>query len=73
MTLKNDYDLYFTTWMFRACLVLGVIVFGYLIYEILANSIDRVIIGMIGIVVIGFFWVSAACGSAARKIRRNNL
>lgn len=70
MTRKNDYDLFFTTWMARTCFVLGSIVLAYLTYEILVNSIDFVIIGMIGIVVSGFFCVAVTCGRSARRIKR---
>jgi len=73
MTRKDDYNLLFTTWMSRVCFVLGAIVLAYLIYEILVNSIDSVIIGMIGIVVTGFFCVAVACGRAARRIKRTNF
>ena len=58
--------------MARICLLLGLIVLGYLIREIVVNAIEPLIIAMIGIVAVGFFGVSTACGSAARRIRRTN-
>lgn len=73
MSPTNDYSVFFNKWMARACLLLGLAVLGYLIREIMVNAIEPQIIAMIGIVAVGFFSVSAACGSAVRRIRRTNL
>ena len=59
--------------MARACLLLGLVVLGHLIREIMVNAIEPQIIAMIGIIVAGLFGVSTACGSAARKRSRDNL
>lgn len=73
MPHTNDYGLFFNKWMARACLLLGLIVLGYLIREIMVNAIEPTIIAMVGIIAAGFFVVSVVCGNAARRIRRNNL
>lgn len=71
MQQTNDYDLFFNKWMARVCLLLGLIVLGYLVREIMVNAIEPAIIAMVGIVVAGLFGVSTVCGSAARKRRRD--
>jgi len=73
MPQTNDYALFFNKWMARACLLLGLIVLGYLIRETMVDAIEPMIIAMVGIVAAGLFGVSAACGNAARKISRRNL
>lgn len=73
MPHTNDYGLFFNKWMARVCLLLGLIVLGYLIREIMVSGIEPLIIAVIGTVAIGFFGVSMACGSAARKLHRDKL